>query len=215
MSASAILDSRLLPRKSSTARRRRFPIWAIIAVVVLGLGGFAAFCYFAFAYEIEEPVTEKDRQVVVTAERVALITGVTLTDATAGRYRKIRHLDGSRELTYEYDSDDDFSVNCEITVERSAKDATMSYAGQRWGTKIDYQLGGAVQQTERNYLWRWGDDSTCALLKVDDQEVGNLFMARKGRRFFTLTIIGVSFDEPAAIRDLLAPMLQRLENYDG
>ena len=53
------------------------------------------------------------------------------------------------------------------------------------------------------------------LLMNGDQKVGNLFMARKGRRYFTLMIVGVYFEQADAIRQLLGPIVQRLDNYEG
>jgi hypothetical protein len=193
----------------------------IVAVVVLlACGGLGTAIYFLFIHEIEEPVTATDRSMIITAERLTEFVPTLQPDPSRGNLRKVRHHDGSRELTYEYETPDgtekSLYVNHEVNVERSPQDAQYAYGGLGIGTNIGLRLGGTgkVRQVERNDLWRWGDDSKCVLLMNGDDKVGNLFMARKGRRYFSLMIVGVYFEDRQAIQQLLGPMLQRLDSYE-
>jgi hypothetical protein len=209
------------PRRKPRKGRSVFFTCGIIAVVVfLACGGVGTGFYFVFIHEFDEPVTATDRGMVITAERLADFAPNLQPDSSRGNLRKARHLDGSRELTYEYESAEGAAktlfVNHQIGVEGSAQDAQYAYGGLGIGTNIGFRLGGAgeMRQVERNDLWRWGDDSKCALLMNGDAKVGNLFMARKGRRYFSLMIVGVYFEDPQAIQELLGPMLQRLDSYE-
>jgi hypothetical protein len=192
----------------------------IAAVVVLVCGGVGTLIYFAFVHDIEVPVAAADRDVVITAERLAEFAPGLEPDPNRGNLRKVRHLDGSRDLTYEYESEEGAKsplyVNNEIGVERTAQDAQYAYGGLGIGTNLSFRLGGEgnMRQVERNDLWRWGDNSKCALLMKGDKKVGNLFMACKGRRYFSLMIVGVYFEDGQAIQELLGPMLQRLDGYE-
>jgi hypothetical protein len=182
------------------------------------------FGYFWFIHEIEEPVTAADRAVLITAEQVAKFEPGFRPDPALGKFRKVRHLDGSRELTYEFETPDraeqQFYIHCLVGVEPTASDAKDSYADLRLEDNSKSVVHNAqaperLDEVERNDLWRWGDSSRCMLLKYQGVEVGNHFMARKGRRYFSLVITGVCFDRSEVVAELLAPLLSRLENYDG
>lgn len=189
--------------------------------MLLFCAGGGLVTYFAFVHEIEEPVTDEDRALAITAERLAELSPDLAFDRSRGKLRKVRHLDGSRELEYEYESPDDAGQTLYVSfaagVERTAQDARNSYAGERIGAKIGLRVSGEgrVREVERGDLWRWGDESRCSLLKSNGVVVGNLFMARKGRRLFLLMIVGVCFEDAAPIRELLDPMLERLEKWGG
>ena len=63
----------------------------------------------------------------------------------------------------------------------------------------------------RNDLFRWGDDSEFSLLKANGLSFGNVFVGRKGKRVYMITVSGIYFDESAEIRDLLGEKLRALE----
>lgn len=207
-------------------RRKGHPILLtcgiVAGVMFLVCGGGGVAFYFLFIHETEEPVTPADRGMVVTAERLREFVPTLKADPAKGKIRKVRKLDGSRELTYEYDGTDNSDentlyINDTVGVERSNDAASGAYTGLDIGTNIGFRLSGEgkLRQVERKDLWSWGDTSKCVLLMNGDKKVGNVFMARKGRRYFLLTIVGVYFEDAGAIRDLLAPIVQRLDNYDG
>jgi hypothetical protein len=206
-------------------RPRRRPAWLTVGLAVLAVVGLAALGYFYFFHDIEAPVTAADRQVVITAQHLAKFEPTLRPDPALGKYRKVRHLDGSRELTYEYETpeeaEDWLYIECVVSVEPTVADARAAYAGLSLDTRPAIHVVGAagggseLGQVVRNDLWRWGDASRSVLLTSEGETVGNFFMARKGRRYFTLVIVGISFDQPEVIRQVLAPLLGRLESYEG
>ena len=207
--------------------RRKSPVWTvlltcgIIAVVILVMcGGGGTLMYFLFIHEIEEPFTAADRDLLITAERVKPFLATLRIDPALGKPRKLRHLDGSRELEYEYESTEGANsvlyISHNIGVERSAESARGAYGGLGIGTSIGLRLENKnIRQVERADLWSWGDTSRCIVLYNGDAPVGNIFMGCKGRRYFQLTLSGVYFDKADAIRELLQQVLQKLESYEG
>ena len=213
-------------RRSSSSRRRKKANPLLVAGIVLGAiflacGGLSVVTYFAFLHDITETVTPADRNMLVTAERVAVFTPEFVVLPNVGVFKKVRHLDGSKELTYEYEappgSNSSEYISCEIALEPTPQDAKASYTGAHIGTRVGYRLDPSTNMAEvlRNDLWRWGDESKCIILTNNGVKVGNIFSACKGRKYFLLTIIGVCFEDAKAIHDLLAQMLQSLDNWNG
>jgi hypothetical protein len=53
------------------------------------------------------------------------------------------------------------------------------------------------------------------MLVSKGHKVGNVLLGRVGRRYFSLKIAGVCFEEPQAIAELLEEMLRRFTDYEG
>ena len=79
--------------------------------------------------------------------------------------------------------------------------------------RVDRAAGGGVEQTERNDLLKWGDDSRCGLLVNQGFNVGNYFFARKGNKIFCLLIAGICIQDAEELRAVLLPHLERLEGH--
>ncbi|HTU20771.1 MAG TPA: hypothetical protein VMG10_22150 [Gemmataceae bacterium] len=222
--------------RKRTARTVLVTCGIIAAAFVVFCGGGATLTYFLYIHGFEEPLTARDRDLLVTAERVESFArakarevrfegvGIRLIpvviDPALGKARKVRHLDGSRELEYEYKSSGGATSVLGIThiigVDRSAEAARYGYEGLDFGTSFRLRLENKdISQVERADLWSWGDTSRCIVLYKGDAPIGNIFMGCKGRRYFQLAISGVYFDNAQAIRELLQPFLQKLESYEG
>jgi hypothetical protein len=182
-------------------------------------GGGVALFYFVFIHEIDEPVGAADKEVVITAEYAATFVDHLAVDPNKGKFRKVRYLDGSREMTYEYgnpeETDEPLYVWHTISVERNAKDARDAYAGLQFANRLGLGKAEGVQEVERNDLWTWGDQSRCVVLHSQGQPFGNIFMGRKGRRYFVLIISGLYFNKAVDIKSFLDPLLKKLDSYDG
>jgi hypothetical protein len=212
-------------RQRERQRRKRLSVLLalgmVAGVILLGCGGLGTMIYIAYIHGTEEPISAADRDMVITAERLSLyLPGVSL-DFRRGTLKKVSHLDGSRELTYEYTTPDGareaLYINSAVSVEPTPRDASVSYASESIGTQVGFrlQLGNDLKEVERNDLWKWGDESRCVVLTSNGKKVGNIFRARKGRRYFSIFIAGLYFNDAAAIRDLLAPIVERIDGYNG
>jgi hypothetical protein len=124
-------------------------------------------------------------------------------------------------MNYEYDHGDDavnpLFVSCQVGVDTSADDAQASYAGLKFGARIGIAGGGGgqVTESERNDLWKWGDQSRCILLQSNGTTAGNIFMGQKGKRYFMVVIGGTGLTTKEQIKALLDPLLKKIESYEG
>jgi hypothetical protein len=211
-------------RRIDPPPRRKKSLALLIVGIVLGsvlllCGGGSAFIYFLFIYEIDEPVTASDKEVLITAEYVATFADDIAVDPSKETIAKVRHLDGCRDLIYEYDKPENADAPLYVThmvfVEPSPKAAKDAYAGLRLARNLGVGKSDDVDEIVRNDLWSWGDESQCIVLQSRGQSFGNIFMGRKGRRYFVLVISGLYFDKQEDIKALLDPMLKKLDNYDA
>lgn len=203
------------PKKSHTV--------LIVVAVLGGLAVFAcavvAFAYVMFLHEIEEPITQAERDVLFTIETLTDFADVEV-DPAAGKLKRVRHFDGSREVTYEYESpdgaEDPLYLSSSVNLERNVSDARTVYVSSTLGFKLGMALEGeqALQQVARSGLFQWGDESRAVVLMKGDKPVGNVFAGRKGKKVFLVILVGVFFDEREDVEAALGPVLRRFEAYN-
>jgi hypothetical protein len=209
-----------VPRASSPGKSR---IVLIVAAVVAGMAvfgcGVGTLIYFVFVHEFQETVTPADRDVLFTVDTLAAFADVAM-DPGLAKARRVRHLDGSREVTYEYESPDGAGdplyLSSSVNIERSLSDARTVYLGATIGLKLGLALEGdtSLRQVVRPGLLQWGDESRAVLLVKGDKPVGNVFAGRKGRKVFLVVLVGVFFDEHEQVEAALGPILKRFEAYN-
>lgn len=198
--------------------KRRTWFW-IVAALVLGVIGIlalvvmAGFLFIWSAKSLE--VTPADRQLVVTVDELLPWLDDFSPDYAAESIEKTRYFDGSWEVEYVYDhpaEDRALFINSSVTVEPTLQDAKTSYASQGVGLRIGFSLQNhtEIKLTDRDDLFRWGDQSQCKLITVDGQTVGNIFLARSEKRIFCVVISGLAIEDRATLGQLLTPHLERL-----
>ena len=205
------LDDEPAPKK----KRWKWLLWLGIPVVIL-LGLVACGLLFEFLSK-EVPVDDEDRRVVLRASHFVDYLEDFEPDPGAETYEKLKYIDGSYDLTYEYehpDEDEGIYILCSVTVERNASDAIVSYTALHASSKLGIGLSD-VSFEERDDLVSWGDKSNHMLVKLDDGGyVGNYFIARSGKRIIYLWFTGVYFDDGTQLRSLLMPVLNAVQRYD-
>lgn len=203
-------------------RRRSSNVFIVVGVVVgVVLLILALFCGFGAFYIYtaqEQPVTAGDRQVIVDAAALAEHMEDFTPNENFETISKLRYLDGSSELDYKYDAasaDDEPFVNCTVSVESSESDARDGYRVLWMSTDIGMRIAAEsdVKIVERKDFFRWGDDSRFGSVESNGFSVGNVFIARKGKKVFYLLFVGVQFDDPDEFSDLVMPALNRLDAY--
>jgi hypothetical protein len=201
---------------------RKFPTLLVVLAVAAGslvfacgIGGLA---YLLFVHERHQPVTQAERDILLTAEALAPFFEVSV-DPAIGQVKHVSYLDGSRELSYEYDSPDEarnpLYISSTVNIERRVSDARAVYLSMTLGLKLGLALEGedALQQVPRAGLFAWGDESKSEVLVKSGRPVGNVFAGRKGRRVFHLVLVGVHFDAREDVDAALGPVLRRFEAY--
>lgn len=178
--------------------------------VVLFVGGGALFMLTAK----EVPVTVADKEAVLDIADVALWLDGFSPDSSKESLKKTKYLDKSYAIEYVYDdslNDEAPYLMCSISVEPATSDARISYESVKVGFGLGFSGEPGVKRVARNDLFRWGDKSEFSLLEADGLSFGNLFVGRKGKRVYMITVSGVFFDDPVEIRDLLGEKLRALE----
>lgn len=155
-------------------------------------------------------LADEEREMLVTFDDVA---GHFELERTVGA-EKVRRggFLGSKELEYEYEDPGELGIYLlsSLTMERTPKEARETFTGMH--LSMGLMLGIAnegLEREERNDLFRWGDASKHYLLLSEGTPVGNFFLARKGRHIYFLSLGGVAFEDPEALRALLEPRLER------
>jgi hypothetical protein len=189
-----------------------------IGIPLLIVGGVASLITLAVLTTKELPVTDDDKALLLTFGALArTLEEAPETDPLAESFAKSRTLDGMIEVTYEYDPPEEgYYVSCTATFDRTARDARMSYAAEDVGIKLGTTLAdgsGEIRFVERNDLFRWGEQSRCALVYNGAFPVGNFILARKGTRVYAAYFIGIVLDDARTLRELLLPRLDKLEAY--
>ena len=166
----------------------------------------------------EQPVTEREREVILDIHSLAEWVKDFEPDSNYELLQKIRYIDWSYEVEYEYDESDNVDapyLSCTLNLERKRSDVLTTYVAAWNAAVIGMQIAGNTDVTvdERNELFRWGDQSRFGILKSNEEPYGNMFVARNDKRVFFLVVSGVYFDDPDSIRELLMPVLDQVDNY--
>jgi hypothetical protein len=212
------------PKPNGIPRQSNSKVWIIVAAVVgisiiggiLLVVGLAALFW---ATASEEALGPNDRAAIVDIDMFLDWSGDPyVLDYSGEKIVKTRFFDGSYDVDYDFNVPEDPDapyLNCNITIEKNKADANASYISMWAGALLGmHMLGDAdVEVTERNDIFRWGDDSTFAILSVDGEPFGNMFSARMGTRVFFIVFSGIYTDDGEFVNDLLLPALNELHTY--
>lgn len=196
-------------------------VLVIIGVAVVGMIGMCGFFALIAVYwgsGKEEPVTAQDRRVVFQINELADWVEGFEPDPNLESTVKTKYLDNSFDIAYEYDDPAEESpyLASSVAIEKNVADAVSSYSGIWGGVRVGTMFGDVdVEFVPRDDLMSWGDKSEFVILKSDGAPFGNMFVTRKGTKVFFVIFGGVYFDDPVAIRELLTPVLRRLDQYGG
>lgn len=189
--------------------------WVIVCLAivfsVVALGAFIAY-YVLSAKDFTPTLSQK--ACLVTANDLASQFAITV-DPSAEVWTAQRYLDDSLEIDYEYDdtSPSMIYINCSLSVDASNSDAKFSMAGYWEGMKLGTKIGdgAAVDFEEANQIFQWGDDSHFAFLQTGGDRYAFVFVGRKGKKVFFVTIANAVLEDPAEVQAFLEPILERFD----
>ena len=177
-------------------------------VVVIGLGAF----WLATARDV--PVTDDDRRIIVRAMDLIPYFDDYSPAEEFESFEKVRYIDQSEELSYEYDSpkEDEPYIAVTVTHERKRSDAISTFliewSAQRLGLNIaDENIDLEVNSS----FYSGGDRSRFANIMYDGDSVGHLFVAQKGKSVYAFTITGFSMDDPTMWHELFDDRIAKLD----
>jgi hypothetical protein len=177
-------------------------------VVVIGLGAL----WLATATNV--PVTDDDKRTIVRSIDLVPYFDEYSPVEEFESFEKIRYVDQSEELSYEYDSpkEDEPYIAVTVTHDRNRSDANLTYSiewsAQRLGLNI---AGGDIGFEENSSFYSGGDRSRFADFTYDGESIGHLFVAQKGKSVYAFTITGFVMDDPTMWRELFDDRIAKLE----
>lgn len=194
------------PRKTGT-----FKILLIIgACMFVGLAGLVGLGLLMNTSTETRALTSQERARLFTIDDLSQwMPEYTINRAfeTSG-YEQ--YLDGSYELSYSYEHNDQLYVTCTLTVEKNVSDAKASYTGGKIGGGIGTKMAGdGFREEAHDDLFRWGDESQFVTIIGPNGPVGNRLLARKGTRVVFVQISGVYFSTSQDLHELLDEPLKR------
>jgi len=197
-----------------------------IALVVLGVGTLGccgAAIFGAVAWRVvdgtQEPMAAHERELLLTVEDLSpyVIGGMVGGPRSMETAEKRRFPGGASELFYEYDAIDDVDgvyLASGMNFDATASDASMTYTGMEIGASLGLSMAEEdIVERDAPELLQWGDESKSTLLVSGGVPVGNVFVARKGRRVFHLILAGVYFDDPTVFQELVLPHLEAMDRH--
>jgi hypothetical protein len=200
------------------AQKKTSPLVVVLLVLAAGLGGLTLLfggAYLLFFHELEKPLTDADRDLLITAEHiVALMEDVEVKPAV-GVTKKVGHFDGSVELDYEYDASSDpdhpIYVTTHLAYEKKPSDARNVYNGFDLGMALGTRLSGEGKLSRKDcaFALKLGDESKCKQLLYEDKPVGVEVHVLAGTRVLFFNATGAVFNDPEPLRELLEPRVQK------
>ncbi len=186
-------------------------------VLVVSVGGIIGLGVLFVMTASDVPVTDADRQVVARANELAPWFEDFAPQDEYEKFEKVRYIDQSLEVNYEYDSpsEDDPYILVTVSHERSISDAmttyTASWSGQQMGLNI---ADSDLDLVERDSFYSVGDQSRFANITYEGEIVGHVLVARKGKSVYAYTITGFSMDDPDLWSELLDDRVNNLASND-
>lgn len=195
------------PRKKGGALKIVLIVGGSLLLVLAAIVGLAVL--FSIAVD-ERALTASERAKLLTIDDVVPYLENYEPDHSREVARFEKYIDGSYDMSYEYEHEGELYVNCIVTLEKKTGDAKMTYTGSKVGTNIGARLNeDGFKAVSRNDLFRWGDESEFSVLTMPVGPVGNWMVARKDKVVIYLCVTGIYFDDPETIREFLAPVLER------
>ena len=126
---------------------------------------------------------------------------------------RTRYLDGSYDVTVDYEWEESVLTSSLYSVERSSSDAFSVYGGLLLTGPLMKTMA-EIELQDRDDLFDWGNNSSSKVILVDGEPTGHVIVGRKGKVAFMVTLFGIYEDDAQRLEALLQPMLDSAQR-DG
>ena len=180
---------------------------SLVGVAVAGVLGWGMFIGWTVDTEA------RDTDCGITGEQLAAY--YETPDLAGGTLEilRTRYLDGSYDVSIDYELDDSVLTSSLYSVERRGSDALSVYGGLLLTGPLMERMAD-VELQDRDDLFDWGDNSSSKVILVEGEPSGHVIVARKGKVAFMVTLGGVYEDDPQRLEALLQPVLDSAQR-DG
>jgi hypothetical protein len=161
------------------------------------------------------PVTEHERAMFLEAGDLADWGYEGVVRPEDEKVTHVRSIDGTREITYEYESPNPANplyVHVAVTIQKNVVGAHLRGVAEDFGSTIGLRSGG-VGDREMPGGRVWGEASTLAALVHHDVVVGHRFSARSGGRTYHLILTGIHADEAQTWDEMIEPQMDAFLSY--
>lgn len=181
----------------------------VIGALALCLGLFAGLVAF-YIYSAEEiPLSDLDKKTIITAQDLEVYYDGFKADENFALLSKIKYIDGSTEIEYEYQPELIPYINNNITVERNVHDAKSSLSTLWYSFSLTIKAMG-MEFEENKSFFSMGENSRFADIKQEGQIVGHFFVTRKDKTVYMFTISGYTMTDVSIWQELFEPRLAAL-----
>lgn len=184
----------------------------IVVASVVGLALAAALGWGMFiGWTVDTEVSDAQRG--LTGEHLAAYYDDSELDGGTLELVRTRYLDGSYDVSVDYEVADFVVTSSLYSVERRASDALSVYGGLLVTGPLMETMAD-IELQDRDDLFDWGDNSNSKVILVDGEPSGHVIVARKGKVAFMVTLAGAYEDDAQRLEALLQPVLDSAEK-DG
>ena len=191
-------------------------ILIIAGAIALLLGACVVIGVIFFLLITDLPVQESDKRLLVQPSDLLTYFEDFQPIADAEVIKKIKYLDGSVELSLEYDVDDEDQPYMVVTVTRevSRADAMMVYKLAWSASLLGLTFGDSEMDVkEDNVLISIGDRSRFGLIKYEGNNVGTIFVFMKGNSIYEFLLSGLYIDDPEILHELFDARAEDLGDF--
>ena len=180
-------------------------VFAISAAGFLAIAAMVASGLLYYFTSKSLPVNQQDRRVTVTATDLVPYYDDYSPDTNFETYEKVRYIDQSVTVTYEYDSprEDEPYILVQAIHDTNRRDSNTTFLLE-WSS-----YGMALKMEDSNLslqevasFYTAGDRSKLANLIYDDELLGHFFVAQKGNSVYTFVLSGFRMDDPTIWQEL-------------
>lgn len=161
------------------------------------------------------PVTEHERAMLLKVRDLADWGYEGEVRPQDEKLTHLRSIDGTREITYEYESRDSANplyVHVVVTIQKNVIGAHLHGAAENLGMTIGLRSGG-VTDREMPGGRVWGEASTLAALVHHNEVVGHRFSARNCGRTYHLILTGIHADDAQIWDEMIEPQMRAFLAY--
>ena len=176
--------------------RSLFKVLAVVFVLfVCSAIALVGICALWLATTKKLPVADPDKAMIVrSVDLVPYFDGYSLAEKWES-FEKVRYLDQSDELTYEYDSpeEDEPYISSSVTYERNRSDANSTYLIEWTAESIGLNIAdGDIDLEENNVFYSCGDRSRFGNILHQGHLTGHVLVAQKGNAIYAILQLQVS-----------------------
>ena len=192
------------------------PVKITLAIFAAGFLAIAAIVACGLLYYFTSkslPVSQQDKRVTVTATDLIPYYDDYSPDTNFETYDKVRYIDQSVTVTYEYDSpyeDEPYILVQAIhDVNRRDSNTTFLLEWSSYGLALKMEDSNLSVQ-EVSSFYTAGDRSRFANISYQDELIGHFFVAQKGSSVYTFVISGFRMDDPTIWQELFDQRIAEL-----